>query len=41
MEVKTRYSATDLLISPITDADILMLSRFCCGESEIDDFFPR
>lgn len=39
MEVKTRYSATDLLISPIVEDDIPVLSNFCCGESEIDDFF--
>lgn len=39
MEVKTRFSETELSISPITENDYPLFSDFSCGVEEIDDFF--
>ncbi len=39
MEEKIQYSASDISISPMTESDFMLLSDFCCGEPEIDEFF--
>lgn len=38
MEARTRFSASELSIAPITENDYDSLSDFCCGVDEIDNF---